>query len=69
MEERRGHTRVNHLRVEQAMEAQPNTIATSCPYCIIMLEDGARAKGVYDTVPVADISELLARSVDGKETV
>jgi Fe-S oxidoreductase len=67
MEERRGHKRINHLRVEQAMEAAPNTIATACPYCIIMLEDGARAKGVYDDVPVQDIAEILARSVNGQE--
>jgi hypothetical protein len=32
-----------------------------------MLEDGARAKGVYDDVPVQDIAEILARSVNGQE--
>ncbi|MBI4491231.1 MAG: (Fe-S)-binding protein [Chloroflexi bacterium] len=65
MEEQRGR-RINHLRIEQAMAAQPRTIATACPFCIIMLEDGARAKGVYDDVPVADIAELLVRSCDKK---
>lgn len=66
MEEHRGK-RINHIRVQQVMEAQPQTIATACPYCIIMLEDGARAKGVYDDVPVADIAELLARGLEKSE--
>jgi Fe-S oxidoreductase/nitrate reductase gamma subunit len=62
LEERRGK-RINHLRVEQALEAEPKTLATGCPYCLMMLEDGARAKGVYDDVPVADVAEVLEQSL------
>jgi Fe-S oxidoreductase/nitrate reductase gamma subunit len=62
LEERRGK-RINHLRVEQALEAQPKTLATGCPYCLMMLEDGARAKGVYETMPVSDVAELLEQSL------
>ena len=29
-------------------------------------EDGTRAKGVYDSLPVADLAELLERSLDGQ---
>jgi Fe-S oxidoreductase/nitrate reductase gamma subunit len=66
VEERRGK-RINHLRVEQALEVEPSSIATGCPYCLMMLEDGARAKGVYDSVPVADLAELLERSLESSE--
>src|SRR5207248_2928862 len=62
VEETRGK-RINHLRVEQALEAEPKTLATGCPYCLMMLEDGARAKGVYETMPVADVAELLEQSL------
>jgi len=62
MEETRGK-RINHLRLEQALQAQPGSIAVACPYCLMMFEDGARAKGVYDTLPVADVAELLEQSL------
>jgi Fe-S oxidoreductase len=35
----------------------------ACPFCMIMLEDGARAKGVYETLPILDISEFLTNSL------
>ncbi|MGE3911094.1 MAG: heterodisulfide reductase-related iron-sulfur binding cluster [Chloroflexota bacterium] len=61
-EERRG-TRVNHLRMEQIQDEQPDQVAVACPYCMIMLEDGARAKGVFETLPILDISEFLTNSL------
>ncbi|MBA2446744.1 MAG: (Fe-S)-binding protein [Chloroflexi bacterium] len=61
-EERRG-TRINHLRMEQIQAEHPERVATACPYCMVMLEDGARAKGVYDELPILDISEYLQGSL------
>jgi Fe-S oxidoreductase len=58
MEEREGQ-RINHRRVEQALEKQPDEIATSCPYCLIMLRDGAADLDRTD-VAVRDVAELLA---------
>ena len=64
MEEKRG-SRINHLRLLQAAEAEPSASATACPYCIMMLEDGTRTKGIFDELPIRDVSELLAASLDG----
>jgi Fe-S oxidoreductase/nitrate reductase gamma subunit len=61
-EERRG-TRVNHLRMEHIQAENPDKVAVACPYCMIMLEDGARAKGVFETLPILDISEFLTNSL------
>ena len=61
-EERRG-TRVNHLRMEHIQAEDPAQVAVACPFCMIMLEDGARAKGVYETLPILDISEFLTNSL------
>ena len=63
MEERRGRP-MNHVRLEQVLDAAPDAIATACPYCITMLEDGARAKDVYGVVPVADIAEILEGALE-----
>jgi Fe-S oxidoreductase/nitrate reductase gamma subunit len=61
-EERRG-SRVNHLRMEQIQAESPDQLAVACPFCMIMLEDGARAKGVFETLPILDISEFLTNSL------
>ena len=50
--------RINILRVEQALEQQPQTIATACPYCAVMVGDGLGA--LNSTVASKDIAELVA---------
>jgi Fe-S oxidoreductase len=59
MEEHEGR-RVNQLRVEQAMEVKPDILASACPFCLTMFEDGVKAKEVGDTIKARDIAELLA---------
>jgi Fe-S oxidoreductase len=59
MEEHEGR-RVNQLRVEQAMEVKPDILASACPFCLTMFEDGVKAKEVGDTIKTRDIAELLA---------
>jgi Fe-S oxidoreductase len=58
MEEREGK-RINHKRVEQALEKSPDEIATACPFCLIMLRDGTTDLQRTD-VAVRDVAELLA---------
>ncbi|MBT6600863.1 MAG: (Fe-S)-binding protein [Nitrospina sp.] len=50
--------RMSHQRIDQLMEANPDTIAVSCPFCVLMLEDALKAKNLQDKVKVKDISEL-----------
>jgi Fe-S oxidoreductase len=57
LEEKTG-TRMSHHRIDQLMESDPDTIAVSCPYCVLMLEDALKAKNMHDKVRVKDISEL-----------
>jgi Fe-S oxidoreductase len=60
-EERTGR-RINHVRLEQALDVKPERVATACPYCLMMFEDATRAKDVDETLPVADVAEMLERS-------
>jgi Fe-S oxidoreductase len=57
LEEKTGE-RMSHQRVDQLMEANPDTIAVSCPFCVLMLEDALKAKNLQEKVKVKDISEL-----------
>ncbi len=52
-------TRISHNRIDELMETNPDTIAVSCPYCVLMLEDALKAKKLNEKVKVKDISEFL----------
>jgi len=56
-------TRINHHRLEQALELDPNTIVTACPYCMIMFDDALRSKGITEQVQVLDLIEILNQSL------
>jgi Fe-S oxidoreductase/nitrate reductase gamma subunit len=62
MEEHLGR-RINEMRIEQALELKPDVIATACPYCLTMLGDGLKAKGMEESVKALDIAELLEKSL------
>jgi Fe-S oxidoreductase len=55
--------RVNHIRTEQAIETGAAVVATGCPFCMQMFEDGIKAKGVEERMRVQDIAELVAHSL------
>ncbi|MCY0902102.1 MAG: heterodisulfide reductase-related iron-sulfur binding cluster [Firmicutes bacterium] len=63
--EETGDMRINVLRTEQALATGATAIATACPYCMTMLIDGTKAKGVEDDVATFDVVELLAMAVAG----
>lgn len=56
-------TRINRRRLEQAMELDPDTIAVSCPYCMIMFDDALRSKGMTDQIRVMDLVEIINQSL------
>jgi Fe-S oxidoreductase len=65
MEETRG-TRVNAARTLQVLETGASTVATACPFCMVMLRDGLNDAGRSageDAVSAQDISELLAAAI------
>jgi Fe-S oxidoreductase/nitrate reductase gamma subunit len=62
--------RVNIRRVEEVIKAKADCVATACPYCLTMFEDGLKAKEAEESVKAMDLSELLAESLeDSKSTI
>lgn len=55
--------RINVKRTEQALATGAGLVATACPYCLTMMEDGTKLKGVDETVKTKDIAEILWDSV------
>jgi Fe-S oxidoreductase len=60
MEERIGK-RINEERMDEAASTGADTIGVACPYCLIMLDDGA--KGRADATEVLDIAQVVRRSL------
>ncbi len=59
MEETRG-TRINAERTRQVLETGATTVATACPFCMVMLSDGLAAAEGGAGVVALDVSEVLA---------
>ncbi|HEX8851888.1 MAG TPA: heterodisulfide reductase-related iron-sulfur binding cluster [Pyrinomonadaceae bacterium] len=51
--------RVNQERAREAIETGADVLATGCPFCMTMLEDGINARKGERDVKVLDVSELL----------
>ncbi len=51
-------TRINHERMEELMATGAKTIATSCPFCKLMLKDAINDKGI-EGLEVKDLVEFL----------
>ncbi len=60
MEERLGK-RINAERTDEAAATGADVLGVACPFCMVMLDDGARAKG--GDLEVKDISQVVAESV------
>lgn len=58
------NTRINHHRLQDALDVKADVVATACPYCLIMFDDAVRSKGLGDKVKVLDIAEVLASQME-----
>jgi Fe-S oxidoreductase len=67
MEESIG-TKVNDERAREALSTGASRVATACPFCYIMLDDGVKAAGAEeDQVKVADIAIHLLEAIENGE--
>jgi Fe-S oxidoreductase len=62
MEEHEGR-RVNQVRVEHAMAVNPDVLASACPFCLTMFEDGVKAKEVAGRIKTRDIAEIVTEGL------
>jgi Fe-S oxidoreductase/nitrate reductase gamma subunit len=66
MEESVG-VKVNDERAKEALATGAGRVATACPFCYIMLDDGTKAAGAGDEVRVADIAIHLLDAIEAGE--
>ena len=56
--------RLNIKRAEQAIEVGAECVATACPFCLSMFEDGIKSKGAEESVKAMDLAELVAQLLE-----
>lgn len=62
MEETLGK-RINQMRVDQAVRTNASVLASACPYCLTMLGDGIKEKGVEQLITAFDVAELVEKAL------
>ncbi len=55
--------RFSDIRVEQAVDAGAEVLATSCPYCITNFEDSRLTLGAEEKIRVMDITEVIREAL------
>lgn len=62
MEETKGE-RINVNRAKEALGTGADVVATACPFCMTMMNDGITDQGQESKVQVKDIAEIVADSL------
>ncbi len=55
--------RVNHKRVDQAAATEATRVATACPFCLSMFDEGIASRQLGEKLAVDDIAVYVARSL------
>ncbi|MFP4641604.1 MAG: (Fe-S)-binding protein [Dehalococcoidia bacterium] len=56
-------TRIAYMRTDDAIRTNCDVIATSCPFCMLMFDDGIKTREMEETMELKDIAELVAESI------
>jgi Fe-S oxidoreductase len=59
--------KVNDARSEELIATGASRVATACPFCYIMIDDGVKATPSAETVQVADISMHLLEALENAD--
>ena len=68
MEETVG-TKVNDARSEQLIDTGASRVATACPFCYIMIDDGVKGLGKDEEVQVGDIAQHILEAVEAGDAL
>lgn len=63
-EPEKGNMDINILRTQDALQTQPNIIATGCPYCNTMMTDGVKFNEKESEIEVQDVAEIISSTLN-----
>jgi Fe-S oxidoreductase/nitrate reductase gamma subunit len=56
--------RVNQVRLQEVEATSADTVSIACPYCLSMLDDAVKVRGLEDEIGVLDMAEIVAKSLE-----
>ena len=62
MEETIG-TRINEVRTKEIVNRDVDLVATACPFCLTMIEDGLKELDKFESVRTRDLAEIVAEQL------
>jgi Fe-S oxidoreductase len=57
-------TRNGEIRIKEALALGARVMATSCPFCLLNLEDAAKISGLASEIIVKDVAELVVEAME-----
>jgi heterodisulfide reductase subunit D len=57
-----GQKEVNVERTSDIIESGAEIVASACPFCLTMLEDGIKSENKEDSIKILDLAELIAKN-------
>ena len=63
IEEQSGTTKINQMRLDDALETGAEQVVTACPYCLQMFEEGIDHKGIKGALKVQDLAEVVELAI------
>jgi Fe-S oxidoreductase len=62
-EDEAGDTRINIERTKDVLESGATIVASNCPFCLTMLNDGIKNNEKENEIQALDIAEMIAKSI------
>jgi Fe-S oxidoreductase len=68
IEEESGTTKINQMRLDDALKTGAEQVVTACPYCLQMFEEGIEHKGIKGALKVQDLVEIVEAAMQPSES-
>ena len=62
-EDEPGDSRINTERTKDVLESGASVVASNCPFCLTMLQDGIKNAEKEEHIEALDLAEIIARSI------
>ncbi len=63
IEEQPGTTKINQMRLEDALKTGAETVVTACPFCLQMFEESIQHEGIMDSLKAKDLVEIVEAAI------
>ena len=62
-EDEPGSSRINMERTNDVLESGASVVASNCPFCLTMLQDGIKNHEKENEIQALDIAEIIVKSI------